>query len=297
MTPQEELELLELELEQRRREKMSGAKGVQGEQEPAAEGEQPDEGETYTTGDIVDGAADAANTFARSATFGLDDIAAGTGAFLGDAFQSAVDGRPRNPDAFSEGQNERRASVQQSRDRSPTSTKVGDVGGFVATLPLAAARGAGTAAKVGRGAGYGALSALGYGDADELGDAAVDVAQGAAVGGALAGLLPLLPAGYAAIASKVKAPKVLDGVIDAAVAIKDKGLVGAATSKVASAVEKKAREAAAAAAPKAAPVAPAAAPAEAALMSADDILSSSAALRAMELEAKKRALEALAAGL
>ena len=77
--------------------------------------------------------------------------------------------------------------------------------GFLATLPVGVgAKGAALLPRVGRGAGFGALSALGFGDADTAEDAVVDVAGGAVLGGALGGLAPLLPAAVGRVVEKAK---------------------------------------------------------------------------------------------
>lgn len=144
----------------------------------------------------ADAIYDAGVGFTRGVTLGFDDVVAGGAAAAGDATQAWWDGRPRNPNAYQEGVNERRQSVQASSERSPTATTIGEVGGTLATALLpggAAVRGKGLLRKVARGAAggaaTGALGGVGFGDADNLGDAAVDAAVGGAGGAIIGGTL------------------------------------------------------------------------------------------------------------
>jgi hypothetical protein len=199
MTPQEELELLKLrkrklELEQQN---LAG----QGESEGGDDGE----GEfTPAPSKAGETAFDAVQGGTRGVTLGLNDVVAGLGAAAGDLYQSTVDGRPRNPNAYAEGVAEERARDAASKERSPNAYGRSQLAGVVATAPLIAAKpvqlatraasGAPVAvgavadaaapalARYGRAAGSSALSALGFSDVDKLEDVPSTALGGAALG-------------------------------------------------------------------------------------------------------------------
>lgn len=195
MTPEEELELLQLEKEKRRRANL--AKQGEGETgEDDGEGEDPPESDG-TLFDTIQGGT-------RGVTLGLNDVVAGLGAAAGDLYQSTVDNRPRNPNAYAEGVAEERARDAASRERSPNAYGRAQLAGLVATAPLVAAKPVQVAARAasgapvattaivdaaapalaryGRAAGSGALSALGFSDVDKLEDVPAEAAKGATLG-------------------------------------------------------------------------------------------------------------------
>ena len=109
MTPAEEIEVLKLrkrklELERRRLEleKQKRAQPAQpsGAHIAAGEGEGGDDESPSTAGET---AFDAIQVATRGVTLGFNDVAAGVGAAAGDLYQSTVDGRPRDPEAYAAG--------------------------------------------------------------------------------------------------------------------------------------------------------------------------------------------------
>ena len=96
MTPEEELELLKLRKRKLEMEKQRTATSGEGEGSDDSEGETtpPPSKAGETTFDAIQGGT-------RGVTLGLNDVVAGLGAAAGDLYQSTVDGRPRNPDAYS----------------------------------------------------------------------------------------------------------------------------------------------------------------------------------------------------
>lgn len=197
MDPKRKREI-EVELELRRRKALSAQSGE-------GEGGDDGEGETQpapsTTGET---AFDAIQGGTRGVTLGLNDVVAGLGAAAGDLYQSTVDGRPRNPDAYREGVEEERKRDAASRERSPRAFKRAELAGVVATAPLVAAKPVQLAARsasgapialgavadaaapaltrYGRAAATGALTGLGLGDVDKIEDVPGAAATGAALG-------------------------------------------------------------------------------------------------------------------
>jgi hypothetical protein len=142
---------------------------------------------------------DAAQGIMRGMTLGLDDVVAGAGARLGDFVQRAREsddmmlaggGQPlaeswkQSAPAYQEGVEGRRAEVNAAKARSPIATGAGEAAGLLATAPLNATGSLGR--RIAFGAGQGAVSGMGMGDADTLGDAAGDAGFGAALGAGFA---------------------------------------------------------------------------------------------------------------
>lgn len=198
MTPAEELELLKL---RKRKLELESTTGQPGESEGSDDGE----GElTPAPSKAGETAFDAIQGGTRGVTLGLNDVVAGLGAAAGDLFQSTVDGRPRNPDAYREGVEEERKRDAASQERSPRAFKRAELAGVVATAPLVAAKPVQLAARsasgapialgavadaaapaltrYGRAAATGALTGLGLGDVDNLEDVPGAAATGAALG-------------------------------------------------------------------------------------------------------------------
>lgn len=165
----------------------------------SGEGEEPspEDQDANVSRDRLETLYDAGNGFMRGATFGFDDMVSGGASAAVDLFQSTLDGRPRDPTAYQYGVDLRRQEVQQSRERSPTATPVGEFAGAVATsaVPVAKVLKApvGKLAKMGRaaaaGAVGGAVGGVGEGDSDNLDDAADDAVDGAVTGAVLGGTL------------------------------------------------------------------------------------------------------------
>lgn len=172
---------------------------------PIPEGESESEPEESPGEPPPDGTAfDAIQGGTRGVTLGLNDVVAGLGAAAGDLYQSTVDGRPRNPNAFAEGRDLERQRDAASKERSPNAYGRAQLAGAVATAPLIAAKpvqlatraasGAPVAvgavadaaapalARYGRAAAGSALSALGFGDVDKIEDVPATMAKGAALG-------------------------------------------------------------------------------------------------------------------
>lgn len=210
MDPKRKREL-ELELELRKRRNLAkqgegeeGADDGEGEDQPSTAGE--------TFADSVQGGT-------RGVTLGFNDVAAGLGAFAGDALQSFRDDRPRDPDAYAAGVAEERKRDEAARLRSPRATKRAEIAGVLATAPLVAAKPVQLAARAasgapvalgavanaaapaltryGRAATAGALSALGFGDVDTLAEVPLKAAGGAVLGAGGEGLGSLLSSGMA----------------------------------------------------------------------------------------------------
>lgn len=237
MTPAEEIEVLKLrkrklELEQRRLEleRLKLAQPSNGE----SEGEDDSEGEGGTAFDAIQGAT-------RGVTLGFNDVAAGLGAAAGDLYQSTVDGRPRDPEAYTAGVADERARDERSRLRSPRAFGRAELGGALATAPLIAAKplqaaGSGSAVmgalpaattaaqralpvvgRYARAAAGGALGALGFGDVDKAADVPGVAATGALLGAGGEALGALAGSGMQA------APKLVDKGKEALVALLAKG--------------------------------------------------------------------------
>jgi hypothetical protein len=210
MTPEEELELLQLEKEKRRRANLA----KQGEGET---GEDDGEGEDSAESDGT--MFDAIQGGTRGVTLGLNDVVAGLGAAAGDLYQSTVDSRPRNPNAYAEGVAGERERDAASRERSPNAYGRAQLAGLLATAPLLAAKPVQVAARAASGApvaataiadaaapalarysraaGSGALSALGFGDVDKPEDVPVEAAKGAVLGAGGEALSSLVRTGAA----------------------------------------------------------------------------------------------------
>ncbi len=187
---------------------------------PVPEGESESEHEESTSEEPPEGGTmfDAIQGGTRGVTLGLNDVVAGLGAAAGDLYQSTVDGRPRNPNAYAEGVAEERARDAASRERSPNAYGRAQLAGAITTAPLVAARpvqlaargasGAPVAvgavetaapalARYGRTAASGALSALGFGDVDKIEDVPATTLKGAAMGAGGEALSSLVGSGMA----------------------------------------------------------------------------------------------------
>jgi hypothetical protein len=202
---------LELEMEQRRRANLAKqGEGEGGEDDGEGEDQPSTAGETF---------ADSVQGGTRGITLGMNDVVAGLGAFAGDLYQSTVDGRPRDPDAYAAGVEEERKRDEAARLRSPRATKRAELAGVLATAPLVAAKpvqlaaraasgapiattavvnaAAPAVARFGRAAVAGALAKLGFDDVDTLAEVPAKALGGAVLGAGGEGLSSLLSSGMA----------------------------------------------------------------------------------------------------
>jgi hypothetical protein len=144
---------------------------------------------------------------AKGLTLGLDDVAAGAGAFLGDVMarqqasdeamlsgggESLADSIRAAGVAFHQGQQERRAETEVIKEKAPESFSAGEILGTL-LVPVSSVKGAAAA---------GAAGGVGFSDADTLEDAAASAALGGAVGGLVGKAAPKAVEGLRAAGAK-----------------------------------------------------------------------------------------------
>jgi hypothetical protein len=133
---------------------------------------------------------------ARGLTLGFDDVAAGVGAYLGDLVarqeasdeqmlsgggESLMDSARAAAPAFQQGQEERRAVVDEARRGDEAAFGAGELMGMLLVPGGTGVKGA---------AAQGALAGAGFSDADTLEDAGKSAALGGAVGGVVGAVAP-----------------------------------------------------------------------------------------------------------